>query len=56
MRDKENELWVQLKPGKAVIMDNWRVLHGRSAFTGYRRMVGCYIGYDDFKSRLKTLS
>ena len=55
LKSKENELWVKLEPGQVVIMDNWRVLHGRASFTGFRRMVGCYIGYDDFQSRLKTV-
>jgi trimethyllysine dioxygenase len=34
--------WAQLKPGRPLIFDNWRVLHGRSAFTGKRRMCGGY--------------
>ncbi|KAJ1307940.1 hypothetical protein OPQ81_002017 [Rhizoctonia solani] len=34
------ELWVQLTAGTAVVVDNHRVLHGRSAFTGKRRMCG----------------
>lgn len=55
IKSKKNELWVKLRPGNVVIMDNWRVLHGRGAFTGHRRMIGCYIGYDDYQSRLKTL-
>eukprot|EP00842_Homolaphlyctis_polyrhiza_P005141 jgi/Hompol1/5628/HPOL_000866-RA len=55
LRAPENELWVQLKAGTAVIMDNWRVLHGRSAFTGYRRLTGSYHNWDDFQSRLKML-
>jgi len=25
-----------------LVFDNWRVLHGRSAFTGHRRMCGAY--------------
>lgn len=25
-----------------IVFDNWRVLHGRSAFTGKRRMCGGY--------------
>ncbi|POS82414.1 hypothetical protein EPUL_004995, partial [Erysiphe pulchra] len=32
----------QLKPGRPLIFDNWRVLHGRTAFTGKRRMCGAY--------------
>ncbi|KAJ3301492.1 hypothetical protein HDV03_000729 [Kappamyces sp. JEL0829] len=55
VKKQENELWVRLTPGRAVIMDNWRVMHGRSSFTGYRRMVGAYVGWDDYQSRLKTL-
>ncbi|ODQ49932.1 Trimethyllysine dioxygenase [Saitoella complicata NRRL Y-17804] len=50
----ENEYWAPYEPGKAVIFDNWRVLHGRSAFTGNnRRLCGAYIGMDDFRSRLR---
>ncbi|KAJ3042296.1 hypothetical protein HDV00_007663 [Rhizophlyctis rosea] len=55
LRDPSNELWVALRPGRAVMVDNWRVLHGRAAFTGYRRLVGCYISWDDYRSRVRTL-
>ncbi|OZJ02311.1 hypothetical protein BZG36_04456 [Bifiguratus adelaidae] len=51
----ENEYWVPLKPGKVVIFDNWRVLHGRAAFTGHRRLAGCYLGADDWRSRVRAL-
>ncbi|KEP50204.1 trimethyllysine dioxygenase [Rhizoctonia solani 123E] len=50
------ELWVQLTAGTAVVVDNHRVLHGRSAFTGKRRMCGAYVGADEWKSRLRVLS
>jgi trimethyllysine dioxygenase len=40
LKRKESEYWEQLKPGRALIFDNWRVLHGRAAFTGKRRMCG----------------
>ncbi|KAI9370189.1 P-loop containing nucleoside triphosphate hydrolase protein [Aspergillus egyptiacus] len=36
------EIWTQLQPGTALIFDNWRMLHGRSEFTGKRRMCGGY--------------
>lgn len=55
LKSKDNELWIKLKPGKVAIMDNWRVLHGRGSFTGFRRMVGCYIGHDDYQSKYKTM-
>ncbi|KAH8991357.1 Trimethyllysine dioxygenase [Lactarius hatsudake] len=52
---QDSEYWVQLSPGTAVAIDNHRVLHGRSAFTGIRRMCGAYIGADEFHSRLAVL-
>ncbi|KAG8935363.1 hypothetical protein FRC02_008168 [Tulasnella sp. 418] len=51
----DSEYWVQLSPGTAVVVDNYRVLHGRSAFTGKRRMCGAYIGADEFRSKLLVL-
>lgn len=42
LRSKELEYWYQLRPGTTVIFDNHRVLHGRSAFTGLRRICGGY--------------
>jgi len=52
----KNQYWTQLQPGTPLIFDNWRVLHGRSKFTGARRMCGGYISRDDYisKLRLKT--
>ena len=51
----ENEVWVKMKPGRAIIVDNWRVLHGRSSFNGYRRLCGAYINWDDYRSRFETV-
>ncbi|KAL9471341.1 hypothetical protein ACSS6W_009282 [Trichoderma asperelloides] len=53
LRSKESEYWFQLEPGRVLIFDNWRVLHGRSAFEGLRRICGAYISRDDFISRWK---
>ena len=39
-----------------VVLNNHRVLHGRSAFDGTRRMCGAYIGIDDYRSRLAVLT
>ncbi|KAJ3218901.1 hypothetical protein HDU67_003540 [Dinochytrium kinnereticum] len=55
LRDSSNELWIQLDPGMAVVVDNWRALHGRSSFTGHRRMVGSYHNWDDYRSRVRDL-
>ncbi|KAJ3108562.1 hypothetical protein HDU97_000844 [Phlyctochytrium planicorne] len=55
LRHPANELWVQLEPGMTVVVDNWRALHGRSSFTGHRRMVGSYHNWDDYRSRVRDL-
>ncbi|KAB8296989.1 hypothetical protein EYC80_002391 [Monilinia laxa] len=51
VNDPKEQYWSQLVPGRALIFDNWRVLHGRSEFTGKRRMCGGYINRDDYISR-----
>jgi len=37
------------------VLNNHRVLHGRSAFEGKRRMCGAYIGVDEYRSKLAVL-
>jgi trimethyllysine dioxygenase len=53
---REREYWEQLRPGQPLVFDNWRVLHGRSAFSGNRRMCGGYIGRDDYISRFRLMN
>ena len=55
LKSADSEYWVQLSPGTAVVVDNHRVLHGRSSFTGRRRMCGAYIGLDEYRSKLAVL-
>lgn len=55
LKKKENQYWEQLTPGRVLIFDNWRVLHGRSAFTGKRRICGGYVNRDDWISKFKML-
>lgn len=55
LQDPQNEYVFQLIPGKPVIFDNWRLLHGRSAIYGHRHMAGCYIGHDEWTSQLRYL-
>jgi trimethyllysine dioxygenase len=43
-----------LAPGELVVFDNWRVLHARLAFSGYRKMTGCYVNREDFESALRV--
>lgn len=52
----DSEFWFQLQPGTVVVFDNHRVLHGRSAFDGKRRMCGAYVGMDDYRSKLAVLT
>ncbi|HSA82171.1 MAG TPA: trimethyllysine dioxygenase [Geminicoccaceae bacterium] len=44
-----------LRPGEVLLFDNWRVLHGRAAYRGERRLCGCYLNREDFESRLRLL-
>ncbi len=44
-----------LRPGEAMLFDNWRVLHGRFAYTGRRRLCGGYVNREDVESRRRQL-
>ncbi|XP_055318268.1 trimethyllysine dioxygenase, mitochondrial-like [Sitodiplosis mosellana] len=46
----ENEWHFKLEPGTVCIFDNWRILHGRTEYTGRRQMVGCYVSRSEFHS------
>lgn len=50
-----NEWWFKLKPGTVVIFNNWRLLHGRAAYSGQREMTGCYISRTEFLSVARTM-
>jgi trimethyllysine dioxygenase len=45
----------RLLPGSVLLFDNWRVLHARDAYTGYRRLAGVYLNKEDVESRLRVL-
>jgi trimethyllysine dioxygenase len=55
LANSESMQWSQvLRPGDALLFDNWRALHGRHAYTGKRTLCGAYINHEDFESRLRT--
>ena len=48
----------KLFPGDLLMMDNYRLLHGRTSYNsneGKRFLQGCYIDYDSTEGRLKHL-
>ncbi|XP_077988170.1 trimethyllysine dioxygenase, mitochondrial-like [Glandiceps talaboti] len=51
----DNVLWTKLHPGTVCIMDNWRLLHGRSSFTGRRSLWGCFLQRDELNSKYRTM-
>jgi trimethyllysine dioxygenase len=56
LANSEAMQWRQvLRPGNALLFDNWRVLHGRFAYTGKRTLCGAYLNHEDFESRLRIL-
>ena len=54
--DPGMELHHPLQPGTMAVVHNHRVMHGRTAFVGTRGLCGCYIGDDEFRSRLRLLA
>lgn len=52
MRMNQYQYRFRLEPGKALIFNNHRVLHARTAFTNQRRMCGGYVNKEDWKSRV----
>ncbi len=53
--DPGRQLRLGWRPGRVLILDNWRLLHGRTAFTGDRRFLGCYLNHEDLQSILRVM-
>lgn len=45
----------KLQPGSCLFFDNWRILHARDAYTGYRKLAGAYFNKEDVESKLRVL-
>ena len=55
---KKFRIEFKLKPGDLLMMDNYRLLHGRTGYNaneGNRFLQGCYIDYDSTEGKLKHL-
>ena len=57
LEDPAWQIRFKLEPGDLFVVDNRRVLHGRTAFagTGQRHLQGCYADMDGLRSRLAVL-
>ena len=55
VNDPAHEITMRLAPGTALLFDNWRTLHGRRAYRGFRRLCGAYLNKEDFDSKLRVL-
>ena len=55
INDPAFEISMRLAPGTALLFDNWRTLHGRRAYQGFRRLCGAYLNKEDFDSKLRVL-
>ena len=49
-----SQVRLRLQPGTVLFVDNWRVGHGRTAFTGRRVMSGCYVARQEWRSAART--
>ncbi|MDZ7749901.1 MAG: TauD/TfdA family dioxygenase [Halofilum sp. (in: g-proteobacteria)] len=59
VNDPAYQLRFKLGPGDLLIMDNYRLLHGRTGYrpgTGHRHMRQCYMDRDSVGSRRKVLA
>jgi trimethyllysine dioxygenase len=55
VNDPAYEITMRLAPGTALVFDNWRTLHGRRAYQGFRWLCGAYLNKEDFDSKLRVL-
>ena len=56
LEDPRAVLKFKLSPGRLLLVDNWRVLHGRTAFIGRREMCGCYLPRDDWLNKARQMA
>ena len=53
--DPEYQVRIRLSPGDALLIDNYRIMHGREAFSGERHLRQCNLDRDEALSRYRLL-
>ena len=43
----------KLSLGTVMIIDNWRLIHGRQAYTGTKNIAGCFVSRTEFQYALR---
>lgn len=56
LEDPSAALKFKLSPGRVLLVDNWRALHGRTAFIGRRELCGCYLPRDDWLNKARQMA
>ena len=56
LEDPNATVKFKLRPGRLLLVDNWRVLHGRTAFIGRRELCGCYMPRDDWLNKARQMA
>ncbi|XP_046577480.1 trimethyllysine dioxygenase, mitochondrial-like [Haliotis rubra] len=56
IKNPANEFWLKLHPGMVLLVNNWRVLHGRASFSGRRVVCGCYLPRDDWMNKARVFN
>ena len=54
--DTDNHILIGLKPNQILIFDNFRLMHGRAAFKGDRKLITTYMPRDEWLSKAKVLN
>lgn len=55
INDPDGEWWLKLSPGTVAFINNWRLLHGRASYSGFRKMCGCYVAMGELLSKARIL-
>ncbi|CAH2063624.1 unnamed protein product, partial [Iphiclides podalirius] len=53
--DPSHQWQIKLQPGTVIAIDNFRVLHGRTSFTGDRVLCGSYVSRSDWLDKARNL-